>query len=95
MYGKDGERVVLVASMAGSDGEPQWLKNLTANPRVHVMVGPDSFAATARIATGKERAELWTLMVSILPRYAEYQKRTDRQFAVVVLTPDSVADLPG
>jgi deazaflavin-dependent oxidoreductase (nitroreductase family) len=94
IYGRDGDRVVIVASMGGSDSEPQWLRNLAASPRAHVMVGADSFDATAQVAAGQEREALWTQMVSIFPRYAEYQTRTDRQFAVVVLTPDVRADRP-
>ena len=89
IYGRDGERVVIVASMGGSDSEPQWLKNLMARPRARVMVGADSFDVTAQVAEGQERAALWTKMVAIYPRYAEYQTRTDRVFAIVVLTPDT------
>jgi deazaflavin-dependent oxidoreductase (nitroreductase family) len=87
IYGRDGDGVVIVASMGGSDSEPQWLKNLAVSPRAHVTVGSESFDATARVAEGHERAALWEQMVSIFPRYAEYQTRTDRQFAVVILTP--------
>jgi deazaflavin-dependent oxidoreductase (nitroreductase family) len=49
----------VIGSHGGADQHPQWYLNLVADPRVHVRVGGDVYAATARTLTSTERAELW------------------------------------
>jgi deazaflavin-dependent oxidoreductase (nitroreductase family) len=85
IYGRDGERVVVVASRGGAPDHPAWYENLAAQPRVRVQVAADKFAATARTAKGEERARLWSLMAKIWPAYDEYQAKTTREIPVVVL----------
>ena len=87
IYGRDGDAYVVVASQGGLPQHPSWYLNLEADPKVHVQVGPDEFDATARQATGDERARLWREMAKIWPAYDEYQTKTDRHIPVVVLTP--------
>ena len=85
IYGKDGERCVIVASRGGAPDHPGWYKNLVAQPAVRVQVAADKFAARARTATGDERKRLWQAMTKIWPAYDEYQGKTSRQIPVVVL----------
>ncbi|RKT52385.1 nitroreductase family deazaflavin-dependent oxidoreductase [Saccharothrix australiensis] len=85
IYQPYGESYVVVASDGGAPGHPAWYKNLQADPTAEVRVGPEVFRATARTATGDERAELWALMNEVWPDYAEYQRKTDREIPVVVL----------
>jgi deazaflavin-dependent oxidoreductase (nitroreductase family) len=86
IYGRDGERAMIVASRGGAPDHPAWYKNLAANPRVRVQIAADKFAANARTATGEERARLWSAMAKIWPAYDEYQaKATPREIPVVVL----------
>src|SRR5512132_4742285 len=51
IYGRDGDRYLVVASNGGSRTHPSWYLNLTADPEVEVQVGADKFAARARTAT--------------------------------------------
>jgi len=85
IYQPDGDRYVVVASKGGAPEHPGWYRNLAKNPAVDVQVGPDVFHATARTATGEERARLWKLMNETWPSYDEYQARTEREIPVVVL----------
>jgi deazaflavin-dependent oxidoreductase (nitroreductase family) len=85
IYGRDGDRVVIVASRGGAPDHPAWYKNLAAQPRVRLQVAAEKFAATARTAAGEERARLWGLMTKIWPAYDEYQAKTTREIPVVVL----------
>jgi deazaflavin-dependent oxidoreductase (nitroreductase family) len=85
IYGRDGERVVIVASRGGAPDHPAWYKNLAAQPRVRVQIAAEKFAATARTAAGDERARLWRAMTKIWPAYDEYQAKTTREIPVVVL----------
>jgi deazaflavin-dependent oxidoreductase (nitroreductase family) len=85
IYGKDGDRHVIVASKGGDPKHPAWYLNLVADPKVHLQVGADKFAARARTANASERPALWKLMTKIWPAYDDYQKRTSREIPVVVL----------
>jgi deazaflavin-dependent oxidoreductase (nitroreductase family) len=87
IYGRDGDRLVLVASKGGSPDHPLWYSNLAADPQVRVQVAGDVLEARAYTAIGAERERLWPVMTAIWPAYDEYQRRTDREIPVVVLEP--------
>ena len=84
-YGTAGDAYVIIGSKGGADTHPGWYLNLRANPVVEVQVGREQFTAHARVATGKEREQLWEQMVQISPLYNDYQKKTKREISVVVL----------
>jgi deazaflavin-dependent oxidoreductase (nitroreductase family) len=85
IYGRDGDRYVVVASKGGAPTHPAWYANLVAEPRVEVQVRADRFQAIARSAEGAERERLWKLMTSVWPNYDQYAARTERRIPVVVL----------
>lgn len=87
IYGRHGDRYLVVASKGGADAAPDWYRNLSAHPRVRVQVGPDVFDADAHTATADEQPELWRVMTGIWPDYDAYQAKTERAIPVVVLTP--------
>jgi deazaflavin-dependent oxidoreductase (nitroreductase family) len=84
IYGKDGDRYLVVASNGGSAPHPDWYQNLVADPHVLVQVADDKFEAKARTATAREKPRLWGLMVSIWPDYDQYQTKTQREIPVVI-----------
>jgi deazaflavin-dependent oxidoreductase (nitroreductase family) len=85
IYGRDGDRYLVVGSVGGSSKHPAWYLNLVADPEVHVQVGSDRFTARARPATAEEKPRLWELMTAIWPAYDGYQRRTRRDIPVVIL----------
>jgi deazaflavin-dependent oxidoreductase (nitroreductase family) len=85
IYGEADGKYVIVASKGGAPQHPGWYLNLTAQPTVEVQVLADKFRATARTATGEERARLWKMMAAIYPPYDAYQAKTQREIPVVVL----------
>jgi len=85
-YGQEGDSYFVIASKGGAPEHPAWYLNLAANPEVHDQVKADKFKAVAHTADATERAALWPKMVEIYGPYADYQKKTDRQIPVVVLT---------
>ena len=88
VYVTDGDRLVIVASKAGSTKHPAWYHNLRANPGVKVLAPRRSGQYTARVAEGDERARLWDEVVDYYAGYETYQGRTDgREIPVVVLEP--------
>jgi deazaflavin-dependent oxidoreductase (nitroreductase family) len=83
----DENRVVLVASKGGDDRDPQWYRNLTANPEVEVTIGGTTRTMRARTASPEERAALWPDIVAAYKGYASYQKRAHREIPVVICEP--------
>jgi deazaflavin-dependent oxidoreductase (nitroreductase family) len=85
IYGEDGDRLLIVASMGGAPRHPSWYLNLLADPNVEVQVKGDRFQATAHTAGPDERPRLWKTMTAVWPDYDQYQTRTSREIPVVVL----------
>lgn len=83
----DGDRYLAVASYGGDDRDPQWFKNLQANPEATIQVGADTIPVTASVATPEEKKTLWPKVVSAYKGYEGYQRKTDRDIPVVILTP--------
>lgn len=86
IYGRSGDDFVVVASKGGAEENPDWFKNLQADPGVGVQAGTRRLTCRARLATPAEREVLWPRMVRIFPLYEEYAEKTDRQIPVVLLT---------
>ena len=84
-YTMAGEAYIVAGSKGGSDKQPGWYLNLRANPIVEVQVGREQFTARARVATGKEREQLFEQMAQMAPPYRDYQQKTKRELPVVVL----------
>jgi deazaflavin-dependent oxidoreductase (nitroreductase family) len=85
----DDGTYVLVASKGGDDRDPDWYRNLVANPDIELTVGGETLEMTARIASHEEKAEMWPRIVEAYKGYAGYQKKTDRSIPVVVCEPRS------
>ena len=84
----DGEYAV-VASLGGAPKNPVWYYNIEKNPRVELQDGRSARDYEAREVIGEEKATWWERAVDAWPDYADYQKKTDRQIPVFVLTPVS------
>lgn len=87
IYGEAGGEYVVVASQGGAPEDPQWYKNLQADPTAGVLVGTRKFTARARVAEPAERDALWEQMARIWPQYEDYARKTDRTIPVVLLAP--------
>ena len=85
IYGRDGDRYLVVASKGGAPAPPAWYRNLEAEPAVELQVRAERFPARARTATSEERARLWPVMTAEWPAYDEYQAKTEREIPIVVL----------
>lgn len=85
---QDGDRTYIVASRGGDDHNPAWFFNLRANPAVTVSIqGGPAQKMHAEVVDPAERARVWPLITSKHTNYAGYQKKTEREIPLVVLTP--------
>ena len=89
-YAKDGPDFLVTASNGGSPRPPGWLANLKARQECEIQVGRRTIPVRAQ-ATGPddpEYARRWAIVDKVNSgRYSEYQKKTSRPIAVVVLSP--------
>ena len=77
--------VHVYATRGGSPRHPAWYFNLLANPDVTVEQGTQRYRARARELHGAERDAAWRALVETKPRFAEYERTTDRVFPVFAL----------
>ena len=82
----DGHYAV-VASLGGAPKNPVWYHNIVAHPRVELQDGTETGEYEARELSGDEKATWWERAVAVWPDYADYQRKTDREIPVFVLTP--------
>lgn len=84
----DGEYAV-VASLGGAPKHPVWYFNVVNHPEVELQDGPNKQDMVAREVTGEEKKVWWDRAVEAYPEYADYQRNTEREIPVFVLTPKS------
>ena len=81
----DGEYAI-VASLGGAPRHPVWYHNVKAEPLVELQDGPNKHDYLAREVRGDEKARWWERAVAAYPDYEDYQKKTDRDIPVFVLS---------
>jgi deazaflavin-dependent oxidoreductase (nitroreductase family) len=86
-YTRAGDDYVVIASKGGAPTHPAWFHNLVAHPDVKVEVLGETIPVRARVADGEEHQRLYDAQASIMPGFAEYQRKTSRKIPVVVLQP--------
>ena len=78
---------LVVASAGGATKNPAWYHNLAAHPdQAQVEVGGKTVDVTATQLAGQERDAAWQRITAAQPRYAGYEKKTDRVMPVIRLT---------
>jgi deazaflavin-dependent oxidoreductase (nitroreductase family) len=83
----EDDDVILIASFGGDDRNPAWYLNLVADPDVEIEIDGSKRLMRARVADGAERTRLWDAATAAHENYADYQRKTDREIPVVVLSP--------
>jgi deazaflavin-dependent oxidoreductase (nitroreductase family) len=77
---------LVVASAGGSAQNPAWYHNIAAHPdQVWVEFGGKQLHVTPTQLEGDEREQAWQRITAGQPRYAGYQRKTDRAIPVVRL----------
>jgi len=85
--GPDGSQLI-VAAATGAARNPAWYHNIAAHPdRVRIEVDGRGIGVTAEQLHGAERARAWQQIAAAAPRFAQYQRKTDRELPVIRLVP--------
>jgi len=78
---------LIVASKGGAADNPAWFNNMVKHPDdIWLEVGTRKMKVRGDCLTGKEREEALGRVAAVSPRYAGYQKKTDREIPIVRLT---------
>jgi deazaflavin-dependent oxidoreductase (nitroreductase family) len=84
--GQDGAWLI-VASAAGAPRNPAWYHNIAAHPdQVKIELKGRTVPVTAEQLHGPERDEAWQQITAAAPRFAQYQRKTDRELPIIRLT---------
>lgn len=86
-YVRDGGDFLVVASNFGRQRHPAWSHNLAAHPEASVYVDGRDLDVVARRVSDAEKKALWPRLVSVIPQFAVYAERTDRNIQVFRLSP--------
>jgi deazaflavin-dependent oxidoreductase (nitroreductase family) len=85
VYSRDGDDVVIVASMGGAPSHPAWYHNIVANPRVTIEVDGARIEANAWIADADERRRLYDQHAELHQSFTEYEAKTGGRVIPVIL----------
>ena len=79
----------IVGSAGGNPKEPDWLRNLRANPTCRIWADRRKVEVRADILEGDAKEPLWSQTVARAPIFAQYQEHAGRDIPIVVLRPVS------
>ena len=83
--GNNDDECIIFASAGGAPKHPNWYHNLLANPNVTIERGTEKYRAQAVVTAGPDRQAAFQKMAEALPRFGEYQDKTERQIPVLRL----------
>ena len=85
-YAKDGEKVLIAASFAGSGTPPGWYLNLVAHPDVEASIDGRTAPYVARTLSPRQAEAAWPKLLRVYPTFERYRKRARRVIPIVELT---------
>jgi deazaflavin-dependent oxidoreductase (nitroreductase family) len=88
MYVEGDDRLLVIASNAGAKTDPQWYRNLSADPQVTVEVPGRTYQAKATPLTGADYEREWARIKQTFPFFADHETSAGRQIPVVALVAD-------
>ena len=78
---------LVVASAGGSAHHPGWYHNIAAHPdQVWIEFGGRQLRVIPTQLDGDARAEAWQRVTKAVPRFAGYERQTDRILPVIRLS---------
>ncbi len=82
----DADSVYVFATAHGSDRDPDWYRNLVANPDFDIEIGAETIPVHATVLAGDERDAVLARWIERVPPVAAVFERTARVVPVVRLS---------
>ncbi|HEY4151793.1 MAG TPA: nitroreductase/quinone reductase family protein [Pseudolysinimonas sp.] len=86
MFTSTDAGILVVASNDGADDDPQWYRNLVADPVVHVEEPTREYDGAARVLAQRVRDEAWKKLTADYPFFVDQQDRAGRELPLVEIT---------
>jgi deazaflavin-dependent oxidoreductase (nitroreductase family) len=84
---QDGDRFVVFGTKGGAPTDPDWVRNVLADPNPTVETGTETIPVRPTEVTGPERDELYARQVERRPVFGTYPGKTSRVIPVIALDP--------
>ncbi len=83
-YARDPDgHPLLFASSNAAPRDPDWYRNIEADPRVHIEITGAEWDAEAETLTGAERDDAYRRWIEMAPHVADHEERTGRRIPLV------------
>jgi deazaflavin-dependent oxidoreductase (nitroreductase family) len=86
-YLAEGDRIILVASNAGTVKDPAWFGNIKVNPEVSMQIRGQYREMRGHSASEQEFEYYWPRVVEMFPTWGEIQEMSLRKFPIAVFEP--------
>ena len=84
----EGDGWVVIGSAGGSDTDPNWWRNMVANPNVTLQVNDEVLKVKMQeITNAADYDRIWNTVVATMKGYANYPKKTSRRIPLGWLRP--------
>jgi deazaflavin-dependent oxidoreductase (nitroreductase family) len=80
---RDGNTVLLFASNMGAPTDPDWYRNIAAEPHVRVELTGQTVDAVAEVLTGAERDDAYDKWITHAPHVADHEAKAGRPIPMV------------
>jgi deazaflavin-dependent oxidoreductase (nitroreductase family) len=86
MFTKTDRGILVVASNDGDEHDPQWYRNVVADPVVHVEEPTREYDGAARVLAQKVREQAWAKLTAEYPFFVDQQDNAGRELPLVEIT---------
>lgn len=84
---RDGDRFIVYGTKGGAPTDPDWVRNVLADPSPTIETGTETITVRAVEITGADRDELYARQVERRPVFGTYPGKTERVIPVIALEP--------
>ena len=81
----EGDAMYVFGSAHGSTRQPDWYRNVIANPEFLVEKGTETFPVRATEVTGAERERVFRAQATRFQVFADYEQKLERTIPVLKL----------
>jgi len=86
MFTTTDRGILVVASNDGAEDEPQWYRNVVADPVVHVEEPEREYDGSARVLAQEAREAAWARLIADHPFFVDRQEKAGRELPLVEIT---------